>query len=127
MGGLLLLCAAGGCCWPAWRLLQGVAFRDEKKAPRCEVGAECVGLSMGCGQPGACIRGGNAVGAGVVPGVGVALFDVRLRVSPVLCNRFCGIVSVWAEVSSCFLAAHMTRLSPAAAGLFRAGWVGFPT
>jgi hypothetical protein len=36
----------------------------------------------------------------------------------VLCNRFCGIVSVWAEVSSCFLAAHMTDLAPLRRGYF---------
>jgi hypothetical protein len=35
-----------------------------------------------------------------------------------LCNRFCGIVLVWAEVSSCFLAAHMTDLAPLWRGFF---------
>jgi hypothetical protein len=35
-----------------------------------------------------------------------------------VCNRFCGSVSVWAEVSSWFLAAHMTDLAPLPGGAF---------
>jgi hypothetical protein len=45
----------------------------------------------------------------------------------VLCNRFCGIVSGWGRVSSCFLAAHMTDLAPPQRGFYdqrnqRCGW-----
>ena len=47
-----------------------------------------------------------------------ALLPLLRRVSPVLCNRFCGIVSMRAEVSSCFLAAHMTDLAPLRRGFF---------
>jgi hypothetical protein len=113
VGACLLPCAAAGG-FPG-RLLQRVAFRDEKKAPEMRSGGR-VCWSLDWTQV-HCIRRGNAVGAGVVPGVGAALFDVRLRVSPVLCNRFCG--SVWSGLPPSWASPiQVCRLGPAT-------WRGF--
>jgi hypothetical protein len=113
IGACLLPCAAAGG-FPG-RLLQRVAFRDEKKAPEMRSGGR-VCWSLDGMRAARCLHPGEATRwVRVSFRVGVALFDARLRVSPVLCNRFC-IVSVWAEVSSCFLAAHMTRLRQARYG-----------
>ena len=93
------------CCVvaAAGRVLQRVAFRVEKKAPEMRSGGRVCWSLDGRMRAARCLHPGRQRGGcGCRSGVGVALFDVRLRVSPVQCNRFCGIVSVWVEVSSWF-------------------------